>query len=237
VQRPELSLKGTITDPSVRTRADAPREDPRDAPRDGRTEDSSRAEPADQSQRTPDPDPAAGVSTAAALVAAEAIQADLRRIDLLPATKPHQQQQLGQLLGAIDKTLIRFPKAKVARYLADKAAAANTVKFLLTAFTVYDDAIRDVQVPALDDLHDTETLRAVAEAGSSTTPTAPEVLDVPEPDLSSPVPWLTDAQFAALSFQDRAHVRVAAEIPTEQLRPLAASRVRAIRRAAEEVPA
>lgn len=236
------SVQSVQMNPSVRTPAPTPTPvEPltgagRTQP-DGRTDDSSKAESADQSQQTPATDPAAGVSTAAKLVAAEAIQADLRRIDLLPAVKPHQRQQLGRLLGAVDHALLRFPEAKVVRYLAEKAAAAHTVKFLLAAFTEYSNAIRDVQVPALDDQRDATVLGAVAAAAARLAPPAPEVPEVPEHDLSSPVVWLTDEQFAALSHQDRAYIRVAAEIPFEQLRPRAAARVRAIRQAVEAVPA
>lgn len=207
---------------------------------DGRTDDLPRTEGPDRSPSTPVTDPAAGVPTAAKLVAAEAIQADLRRIDLLPALRQHQRQQLTRLHNEVAGALLRFPEAKVARYLEEKAAAANTVKWLLAAFTDYGDTIGEVQVPSLDEARDGEVLRAAAVAASSSTPTRPalpEVRAVPEPDLTSPVPWLTDTQFAALSHQDRAHVRVAADTPVEQLRPQAAIRVRAIRRAAEQVPA
>ena len=206
-----------------------------DVPRGTETPEDSRPTPAAAASSPP------GTSTAASLIAADAIQDDLRRIDLLPATKQHQRQQLHRLLAAVDRALLRFPEPKVARYLAEKAAAANTVKWLIAAFSEYSDAIHEVQVPSSDAGRDGEVLNEAATTGP--TPTAPERPAVPEarvaaePDLTSPVPWLTNAQFAELSHQDRAHVRVAAGTPDDQLRPHAAARVRAIRRAAEQVPA
>jgi hypothetical protein len=97
---------------------------------------------------------------------------------------------------------------------------ANTVKFLLTAFTDYSDAIDDVRVPDRIASRDAKVFRAAAKTAGSAPP-APETPKASEHDLTSPVAWLTDAQFAALSHQDRAHIRVAAEIPLEQLRPRA----------------
>lgn len=206
---------------------------------DGRTDDSRGTEPPEESQPPPAVDPLPGASTAASLIAAETIQGDLRRIDLLPANKQHQRQQLQRLLTAVDRALLRFPEPKVARYLAEKAAAANTVKWLLTAFSEYGDTIHEVQLPGTDDPRDGVILNAAAATGPSPAahewPASPEVWATPEPDLTSPVPWLTNAQFAELSHQDRAHVRVAASTPDDQLRPHAATRVRAIRRAAEQV--
>lgn len=202
---------------------------------DGRTETPPEGEPADQSQPGRATGPAAGVSLAATLVTAAPVQADLRRIDLLPAVKHRQRNQLAQLVGAIDRALLRFPEAKVARYLAERAAAAHTVKFLLAAFTEYSDAIHDVHVPDLNDPRDATVLAKAAGSATPKPPAPPE--PAPEHDLASPVTWLTDAQFAALSHQDRAHIRVAAETPVEQLRPKAAVRVAAIRQATETVVA
>jgi hypothetical protein len=52
--------------------------------------------------------------------------------------------------------------------------------------------------------------------------------------VTSPVTWLTDAQFAALSPQDRAHVRAVGDTPIDQLKPLAARRVAAVKRSVQD---
>jgi hypothetical protein len=53
--------------------------------------------------------------------------------------------------------------------------------------------------------------------------------------VTSPVTWLTDAQFVALSPQDRAHVRAVGDTPIDQLKPLAARRITVIKRSVQPV--
>lgn len=182
----------------------------------------------------------------ATLIAAQAIQEDLHRIDLLPAAKPHQRKQLMQLTAAVDRALLRFPVAKVACYLEIKAREANTVTWLTRAFSEFGDAIKDVQVAYRSADH--QPVDDILGILSETTPyvagtdvTNRSLVDVEQTEhqtssttqvepATSPVTWLTDQQFAALSPQDRAHVRTAGDTPVEELRPIAAKRITAIRR-------
>lgn len=140
-------------------------------------------------------------SAAARLLAAAAIRGDLQRIDLLPAEKPHRRTQLTRLLAAVDRALLRFPEPKVARYLAIKAREARTVTWLTRAFTDYADSIADLPHDPghhHEDERLAKTLAATTDPAPAPTP-APTTPRTPPavPDLTSPVTWLTDQQFAA----------------------------------------
>lgn len=170
---------------------------------DGRTDDQPRTE-------THEPGEGSG-SFGAGLVHSDELRADLERIDLLPAVKKHQQRQMAALVEAVDRAALRFPPEQVARHLLDKARTAKTVKFLLTGLTEYVDDVKTTAVPGrqVQAERDGQVLSQLAQPRSmQTRRSAPEPM--PEPDLTSPVPWLTDEQYAALSAQDRGVIRVVA---------------------------
>lgn len=155
-QRPKQSRKGTTTERnpsyeggnfSVRplrdahTRASEPASVDNRAERgehlgrvDRRTDGKSSSTPQGPS---PEPEHPHGAGTARSLVEADSVRADLARIDIQP-------DQRERLTAAVDNALLRFPADQVARYLELKAREARTVKFLLTAFEKYADAIKAV---------------------------------------------------------------------------------------------
>lgn len=199
---------------------------------DGQVHEPEEAEPPEQ------PD----ASVAGALLTDPKLYDDLVAIDLLPITKEVQRKQYAQLVKAIDTALLRFSKAQVKRYLQIKARDRKGVQWVIRAFTEYADAIKQVHLPHQDDstgddeLMDELVTRSFAfDDLTSTTPAPPLVEEVrvtrspaPEPDLSSPVGWLTDDQYATLPPQDRATVRASAD--GAQLEGVPGQRLAAIRK-------
>lgn len=178
------------------------------------------------------------------LLSDERLQHDLTRIDLLPATKRHQQAQYTQLVKAIDSSLLRFPPEKVEWYLRDKARTARTVSWLITAFTNYSDAIADVPMPdqdqdeaaadarleqsLLDAAPATPTSAPVAAGDAKATTRAPSGPVEPYQDATSPVEDLPDELYAALSPAEKATVHAHAGTSWESLPSIAARQLRAI---------
>ncbi|OBA50470.1 hypothetical protein A5789_29150 [Nocardia sp. 852002-51101_SCH5132738] len=106
---------------------------------DGRTDDSSAStHPSQPPLLAAVSDPVAAKEIPATrgqeLVAGEAIQADLARIDMRPG-------QRRQLATVVDRELARFPEDKVRSFLAVKAREAATATYLIKAFTLYSDEI------------------------------------------------------------------------------------------------
>ncbi|UKD50821.1 hypothetical protein L3Q65_00565 (plasmid) [Amycolatopsis sp. FU40] len=229
--------QGALTEPQIRpydsvpkksVRPDAHTNPAQRSGADGRTDDFPTRNPDGHPGTGPATDPAAG-TRAAAMLAAPALQADLRRIDLLPAAKPHQRKQFAQLQTEVDRALLRFAEPKVARYLALKARDAMTVTWLLRAFSDYSDAIADLPDDpgpprASEPLDDDPDAKAKADPPARKA-AAPPVQPADEPDLSSPVSWLSDAQFASLSPRSRGFVRAAGETPMEDLDPYVAGQI------------
>lgn len=169
----------------------------------------------------------------AELVYSDELRADLERIDLLPAVKKHQQRQIATLVEAVNRAALRFPPEQIARHLLDKARTAKTVKFLLAGLTEYVDDIKTTAVPGYQTQakQDGQVLSQIARPHNSNVRKAqrPMRMPLPEPDLTSPVSWLADEQFAALSPLDRAALRVAASsehVPTKIAPRVAAIRTR-----------
>ncbi|HEY3479825.1 MAG TPA: hypothetical protein VGL02_13090 [Streptomyces sp.] len=221
--------QGALTEPQIRpyesvpkksVRPDAHAEPAHHAGTDGRTDDVPTRNPDGHPGTGPAADPAAG-SRAAALLAAPTLQADLHRIDLLPAAKTHQRKQFARLQTEVDRALLRFAEPKVARYLALKAREAMTVTWLVRAFSDYADSIADLPddpaPPRQSEPRDAAPAGAAETGPPARKPTAPVVRPVDEPDLASPVSWLSDAQFASLSPANRGYVRAAGETPIEEL--------------------
>ena len=128
----------TKNTPSVRVRNSR---SARETKADGRTDgDSSVSEPAPSQppRLAAVSDPAGAkevpLSRGQELVAGEAIQADLARIDMRPG-------QRRQLATVVDRELARFSEGQVRHFLAVKAREADTATYLIKAFTLYSDEI------------------------------------------------------------------------------------------------
>ncbi|WP_282781873.1 hypothetical protein [Nocardia sp. CC201C] len=120
------------------------------------------------------------------MLEAPAVGRHLERLGARPSQRRH-------LAEAVDAALLRFDADRVSAYLTDRARTAQTVTYLLAAFTEYADDIAQMEAPFRREDYEDEAafLRAVADvqaaadwldAGAPLPPApAPEPIPEPEP--------------------------------------------------------